>query len=154
MTDEIELDGNCRAKLEKAIAGAVQSCIAAHGPLTPSLVDSTAKRVIGAIKGYNKMAKETAQRKLQDQIIQSLNTSYSWYLNYAAGSSGRLHQRNKVMTITDFGRQLGALSNEQAFEIHHWESKWSAKPGPFRFGVDWRAVKPEHMRGVSNTPGN
>jgi len=150
VTDEIELDGNCRAKLEKAIAGALTSTLAAHGPITPSLVSSAAKRVIGAIKGYNKMARDTAKRKLQDSIIDSLNSSYRWYLEHKAGSPGRRHYKDRANTLIDFGRSVGALNDEETFSAFLWHSKWSIKPGPFRIGVDWSKV----VHPLSTVPQN
>jgi hypothetical protein len=38
-----------RSALEKRIAGALRSCIDAHGPITPERIGSAAKRAVGAI---------------------------------------------------------------------------------------------------------
>ena len=140
MTNAIKLDGNCRAKLEKAISGALQGCIAANGPLTQSLLGYAAKRVVGAIKGYNKMAKELAHSKLRDKIISLINNAYgNWTCKTADGKSRR-YERYKVSVIMDFAHDIGVLTDEQVIEVFSWESRWPLKPGPFRFGVDWKGI--------------
>jgi len=49
-----EIDLSQRGSIEKAIAGALKSTIEAHGPITEEWVASSAKRVIAAIKQWNK----------------------------------------------------------------------------------------------------
>lgn len=43
-----------RARIEKAIVGALQSTIDAHGPITKENCSSAAKRIYGALKGERK----------------------------------------------------------------------------------------------------
>lgn len=43
-----------RPTVEKAIAGAIKSCIIAHGPVTPEFIGSAAKRVFGQLRGIKR----------------------------------------------------------------------------------------------------
>lgn len=58
LSDPINL--NQRSLLERIIAGQLQSCIDAHGPITREHVHSASKRVIAAIKAWNKLRKADA----------------------------------------------------------------------------------------------
>lgn len=48
------IDLNQRGKLEKLIAGALKDTIHSHGAITTEWIGSASKRVISAIKVYNK----------------------------------------------------------------------------------------------------
>lgn len=47
--------GNKRPAVERQIAGALKVCIDAHGPITPERLGSAVKRVVGALKGMNRV---------------------------------------------------------------------------------------------------
>lgn len=49
-----KIDLNRRPRLEKLIVGALRDCINQHGPVTKETAPSAAKRVIAAIKQFNK----------------------------------------------------------------------------------------------------
>ena len=146
MTDEFELNGNCRARLEKAVAGAIRSSIHAHGSITPGLLGSVSKRVVGAIKDYNRYARETLQRKLRNKTVKHINSIYKRYTHYKAGSSSRGFFRNSVSAVVDFALELNAITEDEARQIYEWRLKWSIKPGIFEFGVKWCNVTPSSMR--------
>lgn len=52
-----EIDLCDRGTIERAIVGSLRSAIDAHGPITRDTAPSAAKRVIGAIKSYNRQAR-------------------------------------------------------------------------------------------------
>lgn len=52
-----------RSKLERAIAGALRSCIHDHGPIDIEHLSSATKRVIGALKTFNAQHYATAKER-------------------------------------------------------------------------------------------
>lgn len=51
----LDLSGPKRGSLEKALTGALRQCVTAHGDITYANAPSAAKRIIGAIKNWNKL---------------------------------------------------------------------------------------------------
>lgn len=43
-----------RGSLERAVTGAIRDCVNAHGPITKQMAPSAAKRVVGAIRDFNR----------------------------------------------------------------------------------------------------
>lgn len=56
--NDLTLDLEDRAQMERTIAGALKSTIDAHGNITPALLGSAAKRVYGALKQIAKDKKQ------------------------------------------------------------------------------------------------
>jgi len=56
------IDVTKRGSLEKALCGALRQSINAHGDITYGNAPSAAKRLIGAIKQWNKQQNERGQR--------------------------------------------------------------------------------------------
>lgn len=48
-----------RARIERLVAGALRSCIEAHGPITPEWIGSAAKRVISQLKAEERRKRES-----------------------------------------------------------------------------------------------
>ena len=48
-----DIDDDEHRNILKVINGAIKSCISAHGPITPNLIGSAGKRIIGALKSYD-----------------------------------------------------------------------------------------------------
>ncbi len=140
MTDEIELDGNCKSRLERSINGAIKNTIHSHGPITLNWISSASKRVIGTLKGYNKYARERLAAKGRGKVIAAVNGCYTRWSYGTAGGKHRRFERLKVGTLVDFGQDLGWITDEEAKSIYEWERKWSIKPGPYRKGVNWKKV--------------
>lgn len=55
-----EIDISMRGPLERQIVGAIRDSVNAHGPITKETAPSAAKRVIGAIKTFNRKVKRDA----------------------------------------------------------------------------------------------
>lgn len=53
-----EIDMSNRGPLERQIVGALRDCVNAHGPITKDIAHSAAKRVVGAIKTYNRKVRK------------------------------------------------------------------------------------------------
>ncbi len=53
-----EIDLSNRGLLERQVVGALRDCVNAHGPITRDLANSAAKRVIGAIKTFNRKVRK------------------------------------------------------------------------------------------------
>jgi hypothetical protein len=70
MIDEIDLDTeNGGLRLRAAINGALKSSIVGHGPITIDMIGSASKRVVGAIKTFNRS--QRARRQLESGSVES-----------------------------------------------------------------------------------
>ena len=54
----------------KVINGALKSCIRAHGPITAYWIGSAGKRLMGALKSYDKGKKGGEDEGIQDSGVQ------------------------------------------------------------------------------------
>lgn len=50
-----QLDGRRREALERAVLGALQSCLHDHGPITPDMLTSATKRVVGNLANLRQL---------------------------------------------------------------------------------------------------
>lgn len=60
------IDLSDRSRLERAINGALRATIHDHGPITVHTLSSASKRVVGALKTFNRQTLERAMTSVTD----------------------------------------------------------------------------------------